>query len=160
MEQQNAAGAPAKRPTFLTVLCILSFIAQGFAIIGYILLIAAMGAATAVVSATDDMMSDMSDSLGMSMGDSSVSDAIASSGPSVGMTWAYLVVGFICVIINLMGVIRMWKLKKSGFFMYTGGTVISLIMGIVYNGTTGLVMSLVIGGAFIVMYGLNLKHMS
>lgn len=158
MEQQNAAGAPAKRPAFLTVLCILSFIAQGFAIIGYIGVIALMGAATVVVDAADDALNAMADSLGGSSMQREMSEVIAET-PGMGLTWAYIIVGFICVIISLIGVIQMWKLKKTGFFLYTAASVISMIMGIVYSGTEGIVMALVIPIAFIVMYGLNLKAM-
>lgn len=158
MEQQNAAGAPAKRPAFLTVLCILSFIAQGFAIIGYIGVIALMGAATVVVEAADDALNAMADSLGGSSMQREMGEVMAET-PGMGLTWAYIIVGFICVIISLVGVIQMWKLKKTGFYLYTAASVISMIMGIVYSGTEGIVMALVIPIAFIVMYGLNLKAM-
>jgi hypothetical protein len=158
MEQQNAAGAPAKRPTFLTVLCILSFIAAGFAIIGYITAITLMGAATAVVSAADEAMEVASDSLGASYSEMSAAmDQAMSSGPSMGLTWAYVIIGFVCTLVGLYGVIKMWKLKKVGFYMYTGASVVSMIMGIVYSGFG--VMAVIFPIAFIVMYGLNLKHM-
>jgi hypothetical protein len=158
MEQQNAAGAPAKRPTFLTVLCILSFIAAGFAIIGYITAITLMGAATAVVSAADDAMEAASDSLSASYSEMSAAmDQAMSSGPSMGLTWAYVIIGFVCTLVGLYGVIKMWKLKKVGFYMYTGASVVSMIMGIVYSGFG--VMAVIFPIAFIVMYGLNLKHM-
>jgi len=49
----NGAPAPAARPVFLTVLCILSFIAAGLALLGYITLITVMGAVTAGVSAME-----------------------------------------------------------------------------------------------------------
>jgi hypothetical protein len=158
MEQQNAAGAPAKRPTFLTVLCILSFIAAGFAIIGYITAITLMGAATAVVSAAEDTMEAASDSLGASYSEMSAAmDEAMSAGPSMGLTWAYVIIGFVCTLVGLYGVIKMWKLKKVGFYMYTGASVVSMIMGIVYSGFGA--MAVVFPIAFIVMYGLNLKHM-
>lgn len=158
MEQQNAAGAPAKRPTFLTVLCILSFIAAGFAIIGYITAITLMGAATAVVSAADDALEAAGDSLGGSYSEMSAAmDTAMSSGPSMGLTWAYVIIGFVCTLVGLYGVIKMWKLKKVGFYMYTGASVVSMIMGIVYSGFG--VMAVIFPIAFIVMYGLNLKHM-
>ncbi len=156
MEQQNAAGAPAKRPVFLTVLCILSFIAAGFAILGYITAITLMGAATAVVSAADDAFEGMSEGAGGAY--SEMSEAITSSaGPSIGLTWAYIIIGFVCVLVSLFGVLKMWKLQKVGFYMYAGASVVSMIMTIVYSGF-GIVGALITVG-FIVMYGLNLKHM-
>lgn len=156
MEQQNAAGAPAKRPTFLTVLCILSFIAAGFAIIGYITAITLMGAATAVVSAAEDTMESAVDSGSYSEMSAAMDEAM-SSGPSMGLTWAYVIIGFVCTLVGLYGVIKMWKLKKMGFYLYTGASVVSMIMGIVYSGFGAMAVVFPIG--FIVMYGLNLKHM-
>ncbi len=139
---ETTAGA-AKRPVFLTVLCILSFIAAGFAILGYITAITLMGAATAAMGAMEGME-------GMS--------EITSAGPSAGMTWAYIIVGFVTTIVALLGVIKMWKLKKQGFMMYAGATVASMIMGIVYSGFG--IGAVIVPIAFIVMYYLNVKHMN
>lgn len=158
MEQQNAAGAPAKRPVFLTVLCILSFIAAGFAAIGYITLITAMGVATAAVSVAENSMEEVSDKMGDSYGQMNEAiEAASAATPSAGMTWAYLIIGFVCMLVGLYGVIKMWKLQKVGYFLYTGSSVVSMIMGIVYSGF-GL-WAVIFPIAFIVMYGLNLKHM-
>jgi hypothetical protein len=142
---ETTAGA-AKRPVFLTVLCILSFIAAGFAIIGYIGVITVMGAASAAMGALEGMegMEGM--------------EAITSAGPSAGMTWAYIIVGFLTTIVALMGVIKMWKLKKQGFMLYAGASVVSMIMGIVYSGFN--IGGVIVTVAFIVMYYLNVKHLS
>ena len=153
MEQTNNGGEAAKRPVFLTVLCILSFIAAGFAILGYIAVIGLMGAASAV----SGMASDMSSEMGSEMNDA-MSAAMAAT-PGVGLTWAYIIVGFITTIVGLFGVIKMWKLQKSGFMMYVGATVVSLIMGIVYSGFGASIVGIVISAGFIVMYFLNTKAM-
>ena len=142
MEEQNTAVQENKRPVFLTVLCILSFIAAGFAIFGYIIALTAMGAVGALAGSVEGME-------GFS--------EIASAGPSMGMTWAYIIVGFLTTLGALFGVIKMWKLKKQGFMIYTGSTVVSMIMGIVYSGFS--IFGIVISAAFIVMYYLNVKHM-
>lgn len=149
MEQTNTGVQTAQRPVFLTVLCILSFIAAGFAIIGYIAVIGLMGAATAVSGMASDMGAEMNDAM---------SSAMAAT-PGVGLTWAYIIVGFLTTIVALFGVIKMWKLNKSGFMLYTGATVVSLIMTIVYSGFGASIVGIVISAAFIVMYGLNTKHM-
>ncbi len=143
-ETTQSAG---KRPVFLTVLCILSFVAAGFAIIGYIGVITVMGAASAITSG----MGALEGMEGM--------EAVTSAMPSAGMTWAYIIVGFLTTIVGLIGVLKMWKLKKQGFMLYTGSTVASLIMTIIYSGFTG-VAGIIISAAFIVMYYLNVKHMN
>ncbi len=153
MEQTNNGGETAKRPVFLTVLCILSFIAAGFAILGYIAVIGLMGAASAVSSGMEGMSSEMSAEMNEAM-----SSAMAAT-PGVGLTWAYIIVGFLTTIVSLLGVIKMWKMNKSGFMLYVGATVVALIMGIVYSGFGASIVGIVISAAFIVMYGLNMKHL-
>lgn len=142
-ETTKSTGA---RPVFLTVLCILSFIAAGFAVFGYITVITLMGAATALTSG----MEAMEGMEGMS--------ALTAATPSAGMTWAYVIVGFVTTIVALIGVLKMWKLKKQGFMIYAGASIVSLIMSIVYSGF-GVVGAIITIG-FIVMYYLNVKHMS
>ena len=142
-ETQSTESGAAKRPVFLTVLCILSFIAAGFAIFGYIGVITVMGAASAALSGLEGME-------GM--------EAVASAGPSVGMTWAYIIVGFLTTIVALIGVIKMWKLKKQGFMLYAGASIVSAIMGVVYSGLN--IVGLIITVGFIVLYYLNVKHMN
>ena len=153
MEQQNA-GAPAQRPTFLTVLCILSWIWQGIVAILLVLAMLAIGVVTAAVN-TDAMQEGLAE---MSASDPSMADAVSSvATASAGMLWAAVVVGFLCVILSFVGVLQMWKLKKSGFFLYTAAFLISTIMGFVAGDySTG---GIIVGGAFVAMYGLNLKHM-
>lgn len=142
-ETTKSTGA---RPVFLTVLCILSFIAAGFAVFGYITVITLMSAATALTSG----MEAMEGMEGMS--------ALTTATPSAGMTWAYVIVGFVTTIVALIGVLKMWKLKKQGFMIYAGASIVSLIMSIVYSGFG--VVGAVITIGFIVMYYLNVKHMS
>jgi hypothetical protein len=154
MEETNQTGAstaaaPA-RPTFLTVLCILSFIAAGLGILGYITAIALIGAASAAVGAIGDAAGATSE-MGAAM------QAAMSAGPSVGMIWAYVIVGFVTTLVGLFGVIKMWKLQKVGFFIYVGCAVASMVMGMIYSGFS--VMGVLFPVLFIVLYGLNLKHM-
>lgn len=128
-----------QRPTFLTVLCILSFIFGGLGILGLIMLIVGMGAISAGTAAIEG-----------------AGGTITSTGPSMGLTWAYLAVGFVTALISLYGVVKMWKMEKIGFFLYTGATVVSMIMGVVYSGFGFMtVLPLV----FVILYGLNLKHL-
>jgi hypothetical protein len=148
--QSHGGGEAAKRPVFLTVLCILSFVAAGFAAIGYIAVITLMGAVTAGASALEGM------SGGAGEAGAAISNAI-STGPSAGLTWAYIVVGFLTMLVSLFGVIKMWKLQKVGYFLYVGASVVSMIMGIIYSGFG--VMAVIFPILFIVLYGLNLKHL-
>jgi len=142
-ETTEVTAEAGKRPMFLTVICILSFIGAGFGILGYITAITAMGVATAAVGSMEGL--------------EGISEA-AAAGPSAGMTWAYIIVGFLTTIVALFGVIKMWKLQKQGFMLYAGASVVSIIMGIIYSGFG--IGGMVIPAVFITMFYLNLKHMN
>jgi len=155
--QTHEGGAAPQRPVFLTVLCILSFIAAGLAIFGYIGAFAVIGMASAAASAVGDGLSAAASEGMGSEASAAFSSAMAAATPSVGLVWAYIIVGFATTLASLFGVIKMWKLQKQGFFIYTGAAVVSLVMGIIYSGFG--VVSLLFAVLFIVLYGLNLKHM-
>ncbi|PCI99642.1 MAG: hypothetical protein COB15_04045 [Flavobacteriales bacterium] len=156
-EETTDTGSTAeagKRPVFLTVLCILSFIAAGFAILGYVTLIGVASAASAIAGTALEGLEGME-------GMESMGDAMAAvAGPSVGMMWANIVVGFLATIVALIGVLKMWNLKESGFMIYAGATAVSVIMSIIYTGFMLNIVGIIISGAFIAMYFVNKKHMT
>jgi hypothetical protein len=158
----NMNAGEAKRPTFLTVLCILTFIGSGLGVLGGILGL-----------------------LG-----SSVLATFAPAGGTVLVSVLSLLASVLC----LFGAIQMWGLKKMGFMLYLGGSVLSLIVGIMNAMTvgaamdeinemtaemggemsqvndamsnvastaawTGFAMSLVITLVFVLMYNANRKHL-
>ncbi len=58
----------------------------------------------------------------------------------------------------------MWNLQKQGFTIYTAATIIGLLFPLFFLGFNFMsIMALGMGGffgvLFIVLYGLNLKHM-
>jgi len=127
----SGANTPSgERPTFLTVLCILSFIAAGFAAIGAILL--ATAAAVVVTSGAD----------------------VTSTG---GVGFMYVIIVIALAAVSLVGVIKMWKLQKQGFTIYAAAGVASIVVGAIFVGFD--IVGLIITGAFIAMYYVNLKHM-
>lgn len=144
-ETLDTSATGGKRPAFLTVICILSFVGIGFAVLGYIGAFALLGMAESAMSSMEGMAEEMG--------------ATVTTGPSTGVIWAYIVVGFLTAIVSLIGVLQMWKLKKMGFTLYAGATVVGMIMGIVYAGVAASIVGIIISIGFIVMYGLNLKHM-
>ncbi|MFN3916710.1 MAG: hypothetical protein ACK4K0_03110 [Flavobacteriales bacterium] len=133
-----------QRPVFLTVICILSFIGIGLAVLGYI-------GAIAMASIASTAMANL-DAMAAEYGGTSTY-----TGPSAGMIWAYVGVGFLTTIVALLGVIKMWNLKKQGFMLYTGAQVVAILMTVVAGFFS--IASVIFPAAFIIMYGLNLKHM-
>ena len=154
VENQGAA----KRPAFLTVLCILSFIAAGISIIGLAIGAAAKGVVESAGGTTDlSSLEGMEGMEGME-GFASANQA-AMDQASAAFSWPSMIGAILLTIIGLVGVIKMWKLQKQGYYIYTGAAVVGLILPVVL-GAGFSVFSLIITAAFVVMYGLNLKHMN
>jgi FtsH-binding integral membrane protein len=123
----------SKRPTLLTVLCILSFIASGLGILFGVLLL--VGAAA--------VLSQLGSIPGLS--------ATGGSG--------YLIGTLVLAGVQFYGVLQMWNLKKIGFFIYAGvqavGIVLPLIFGMPFSA-----FGLAITALFVGLYYINLKVMS
>lgn len=135
----NNGGGTGQRPTFLTVLCILSFVGAGISIVGGILAAAAMGVLEAGLSAAED--------------------AGGTVTAETGSIWTLVIVSIALTLISLFGVIKMWKLQKQGFYIYTGAAVAGIIVSVIMSGFGPAIFGILISVAFIVMYGLNLKDM-
>lgn len=153
-----------QRPTFLTVLCILSFIGTGFAILsGLWGLLFSKGIQAVSGLAEEGYSEAMSEieSEAPEMGgfmDSIFGGAVKAMEHYTLLTTVSLLVA----ITALVGVILMWKLKKTGFYIYTGAQVVGIIVPLVVIG--GLIGGMTLFGsiftiAFIVMYAVNLKAM-
>ena len=63
-------------------------------------------------------------------------------------------------VIGLIGVIMMWKLKKTGFYVYTGAQLLGIISPMFMGGSIDFGFGAIISILFVVLYGMNLKHMS
>jgi hypothetical protein len=159
MEQTNMeAGATAKRPQFITVLCILTWIGCGIGLIASVMgyfAVQTAGAMMDVAAASDPDAMNMAASM---PGMEEAMNAMKYAGISLGM-------GVLGAILCFAGSMMMWKLKKTGFYVYVAGQIIPLVVSAVLIGASAfggaaLVMGAIFPILFIVLYGLNLKHMS
>lgn len=153
-ENVQTSGAP-QRPTFLTVLCILSFIAAGFSIIGMLF----MGAATGIKN-SDTGQEMMEEALSNAEGTAGMPDmGEATAAVDALFSWPYVISATVLTLVALYGVIKMWKLKKQGFFIYAGAGIAGIILPLLFGlpfGTVGAIITL----GFIAMYYMNTKVMS
>jgi len=99
----NQTAGAKKRPTFLTVLCILTFIGSGLGLLFSIIGVVAAGALSGIASKLP--MSTVAD-VGM--------------GKSIAILVMYAG--------SLFGAIQMWNLKKLGFFIYAIANIILLVL--------------------------------
>lgn len=145
-EERRFTGA---RPTFLTVLCILTFVGAGLGIligVGQVFLFATMQPL---------LESDIHD--------------------SVRNTYNWVQIFFLATILGniacLIGAILMWRLKRAGFYLYFFGQFIP-VLGTILSfaqffansfftfGIIGIVIGLAFPVGFSVLYGLNYKYLN
>lgn len=142
------------RPLFLTTICILSFIGIAIAIISSIFSYFTINSQINMAGA---LSQDVAQSTEVIMVLKSFS--------------AMKVISIITILANIgcfVGVISMWMLKKTGFYIYSISEIIVPISGIIVIAkysmggfqTFSIIASIIACIAFIIMYGLNLKHMN
>jgi ABC-type multidrug transport system fused ATPase/permease subunit len=166
MEQQ--AMETKKRPTFLTVLCILSYIGVAFQIISAIISIGAGAAASGLSSVGKELSqgtNELSNIEGMDQSLSNLNEATEALDKAAQYASVVGIVNIIAALICLVGVIMMWKLKKTGFYIYAVGELGAPIVAIILMGFSTifggmmLFVSLIVPILFTILYALNLKHM-
>ncbi len=162
---QSYEQGPAKRPVFITVLCILTFVSCGLSFMSSV-----YGLATADKS--EEALRAMSR---LQQNDDNVPELFGNMGEGIAKmaewttTSQYLSLGN--VLICLAGALLMWRLRKVGYFIYIFGQILPFIalygmyaavQNVPFLGITMLISSIVtaiFAIAFIIMYGVNLKHM-
>jgi hypothetical protein len=163
MENQTS---PIARPTFLTVLCIISFVGLGLSILNNF-------SSFVLSSAGSWLYSIVQEGLEKALQQASSTDP----GAAVFLEHMFdailklievlpLLAGLtlVCSTVALAGVLFMWKLKKSGFYLYSGAKGLLVFLPILLIGFNLLSVLISIGtfiGAaiFITLYALNLKAM-
>ena len=161
MEEKQAENVeqqqPAKkeRPTFLTVLCILSFIGVGIVVISNIVALIGGGVSKAILESSEEVMEAME-----AVEEVPVVESVTKIVSNVSTMAA---INLIAALVVLVGVIMMWSLKKTGYYIYIVGEIAPVIALIVLGGLLGgfmAIFSSFIAILFIVLYGLNVKHMA
>lgn len=142
-----------KRPSFLTVLCILTFIGAGLGILGGIWNMITIPSQIETIKGLGALATGLGGDLGAEL--TAQIEALEKFGMiSAGLS---LVGSILC----LLGALKMWKMAKSGYFMYIAGQVLALVGVFLIMGTSWLAgpIGMIFPIAFIVMYTLNLKHL-
>lgn len=158
-----------KRPQFLTVLCVLTFIMCGLSLLG--------GVWSLVMNTPERMAENIEQMRAVSpeMADQMEEQMILMQEDVYTQIAPYL--NFVYILLSFLGAFMMWKLKKKGFYVYLAGELLPYI-GLIIGGKQAMAMMGAAGGgmaktaglimmalmfvfdiAFIVMYALNLKHM-
>jgi hypothetical protein len=168
MDTYPEGTAPKRRPDFLLVLCILTFLGSGFGLIN---------ACTNYINA--DVLTEIArDALEKSKHEAGkefngrdkklaekMITGVSSMMDPEKLKQNYLLT-FIGNLLTLAGGILMFRLRKAGFWVYIVGTVLLVATPVIIFGvgnifSLGITLMVGIGGIlFIVLYSLNLKYLS
>lgn len=161
-------GKP-KRPQFLTVLCVLSFIWCGLAFLGGV---------WGLVQNTPERQQENIEKM-KEFAPAAAAEMEAAMEEQQNSTLAKIqpYINIVLLLVSFMGVMQMFTLKKVGFYIYTIGELIPYIF-LITGGKQAMAMMGSMGGgaakaaamvmlvlmvlfdvAFIVMYWINTKHM-
>ena len=165
--ETSAVFSPKKRPDFLTVICILTFIGSGFGIINNVTnylnadVLTEMG--KQAIDQTREKVDSKSSGEGKKLADQMMSGASAMMDKKK-LKQNYLLT-VLSNIMTLAGALLMFRLRKSGYWLYVAGIVVLVATPVVIFGTGNLLsMSITmlfaaIGILFIILYSLQLKHL-
>ena len=161
MEEINQENfMPAKKPQFLKVLCILTFIGTGVGLLEGLYNLIKAPTALEDFQRDQELTGNME---GMSSGfmENIMEAARLSAENALPLAITAIGVNLFC----LFGALMMWKLRKVGFYVYVCGQLLGIIVPIIligFSGVFGGLMALtsIFPIAFIIMYAFNLKHMS
>lgn len=162
LEVEIEGGKETNTPTFLKVLCVLSWVMAGLSSFS---LIAGLFTLGADKEYQVDMLLDQRDEMADLMGEDSIfAQMMDMSIEMLDYQGLALIISFLTIVLGSIFVYMMYKLKKTGFYLYSGLHILVGLAPLFYltiNGGLGLAVAinLVITGVFILLYGLNVKHM-
>ncbi|MCZ4407405.1 hypothetical protein O3Q51_01190 [Cryomorphaceae bacterium 1068] len=157
------------RPTFLTVLCVLTWIVSGYTVLtvpfNYFFSsdVTASTLQTTINDAMSQMAEDTPEAAEMMQGFMmAASDTISSAIDNAGLI---ATTDLLVAILSAFGAFLMFKLRKSGFWIYVLAKVLGLASILVLLGVNILTMGVVsiagfVGLIMVILYGINRKHMS
>lgn len=161
-------GVLKKRPSFLTVLCILTFIVSGcnflFSLLGL------FQSKSFDASGIEEAVSQLKEAAQSADGRMqqflmNVVDSLSSTiQAGVEHATALALVEVFVAAISIVGAYLMFRLQKSGFYTYIVAKAIGIIVPLTllgFNLLTGMMygFAIVIGAVFIILYGVNRKYM-
>lgn len=153
------------RPTFLTVLCILTFIGSGWGLISNSLAISNPAKqANEIQKQSANKQQPANPNSEESQFESKIMKTLSTTFTEDNIRKSAMG-GLASSIICLLGAFMMWKLKRTGYYLYIVGALVGAIVPFVIFGTDNLiamvmtVVSAFFGLLFIVLYGLNLRSM-
>jgi hypothetical protein len=142
-EYQHEPQEEAKRPLFLSVLCILTFISCGLSVLGSL----------SITPMADVMIKVVKETEGYDPAVYADQFLVWKAG------WGFYMLVLFFTLCSLTGAILMWNLKKMGFHFYAISNIILFYLPILWVGIPFNFGGLFFLLGFIGMYALHLKYM-
>jgi len=162
MDQQTTSNN--QRPLFLTIVCILSFVGLGWSIVQSFTGLIFTGAGEPLMDLVKSNMEIAKAEVYTSDPDASVFVNAIFDATTRLLEILPLFIGITSLLslLALTGVILMWMLKRTGFYIYTGAKVIGLFIPVALLGYNFLSMFMTMGmvftsAIFITLYAFNFK---
>lgn len=156
-----------ERPTFLTVLCIITFVVSGlFALSSiYSAITYSKEAQIAASENTIEDLVEMSEQEGIGEGmDNIISAMEVFNQENLDNSAMIMTINVIGSLLSLLGAFLMYRLRKVGFHIYLSSKVLSLVPILFFTLSVPVFLSygifLFFTIAFVIMYSRNVKYMS
>ncbi|MDP4285387.1 MAG: hypothetical protein Q8891_13255 [Bacteroidota bacterium] len=164
---------PLKRSSFLTVLCVLTFVGSGWALLSSIWTFSSASKTSETISQRTNMRLDSTlknDSVQLNNGHQRPSFFRLKTISSLSKIFTKenlqksAVGSFISAILTLLGALFMWRLQRKGFYLYIFGIFAGIIFPLIIYGNNLVAIGIssfssFFGLVFIALYALNLKSM-
>jgi hypothetical protein len=162
---QNSLTIENERPTFLTVLCIITFVISGFFLFYSTFQLATYSEVEqreTIELMVEQMEETATNETAEIMGDMTTSMQLMAEEDIENHT-LFSSLLLISILLSLFGAFMMFNMKKIGFHLYLGSKIIGLIPLMFYTLSGLIVGYYVLFGfftlAFVIMYATNLKHL-
>lgn len=158
-----------KRPTFLTVLCIITFAVSAYYIFdGVLTIFVSKSFDTAQWQSIVDEMGnalDDADPQTAKFIDSMMGAVSETVEKSIQHATTLGILSIIVALLSAYGAYMMYNLRRIGFSIYTGAKILGIVVPLFllgFNVVTLFIygLAIVIGFIFVILYGVNRKYMS
>lgn len=156
-----------KRPKYLQVLCILSFISIGIALLSGLFNLVSGPSSIEQIREMEVVMTNSVNEMERLNFDWLADMFEKGQAMAVEVNESFYLASFVTItylLLGLLGVLKMWKGEKRGFHFYIAYCLLSVISMYLYISpsnipTFSVVFNLMFSGLFILMYSRNLKWM-
>lgn len=163
---ENDLQVEKHRPTFLTVLCIITFVISGIMLISSLWGMLTYDASTAQAT-MEEAIIEMEDVIsqpgGDVFGDNFLIEYKTTLEEQITYHTTLSIISLLSVLLSLLGAYLMFGLKKLGFHVYVASKLVGISSLFIISLSGMIVLSYILIGvltlAFIIMYGVNLRHM-